>query len=66
MSEVKKNEATEVAVASGFAAVANAGGLNDMTEDLAGLELTFDRIKIPSGDLQLLRFQTETAMTQRW
>lgn len=49
MSEVKKNEATEVAVASGFAAVANAGGLNDMTEDL-----------------QLLRFQTETAMTQRW
>lgn len=49
MSEVKKNEATEVAATNGFAAVVSVGGLNDMTEDLAGLELTFDRIKIPSG-----------------
>lgn len=48
MSETR-NEATEVAVTSGYAAMANADGLGDMTEDLAGLELTFDRIKIPSG-----------------
>ena len=49
MSEEKKNKATEVAVTSGFAALANAGVLNDATEDLAGLDLTFDRIKIPAG-----------------
>lgn len=49
MSEIKKNEATEVAVTSGYAALANTESMNDMTEDLAGLELTFDRIKIPSG-----------------
>lgn len=49
MSDNKKNEATEVAIKSGFAAMVNAGGLHEMTEDLAGLELTFDRIKIPSG-----------------
>lgn len=48
MSETR-NEATEVAVTSGYAAMTNADGLGDMTEDLAGLELTFDRIKIPSG-----------------
>lgn len=48
MSETR-NEATEVAVTSGYAAVANADGMSDMTEDLAGLELTFDRIKIPAG-----------------
>ena len=49
MSEEKKNKATEVAVTSGFAALANAWVLNDATEDLAGLDLTFDRIKIPAG-----------------
>lgn len=49
MSEVKKNNDKELAVTSGFAALANAGALNDATEDLAGLDLTFDRIKIPAG-----------------
>ena len=33
----------------GFAALANADALNNAAEDLAGLDLTFDRIKIPAG-----------------
>lgn len=50
MSEKKNNETTEMAVASGFAALSNMAELNDpMMEDLAGMELTFDRIKIPAG-----------------
>ena len=52
MSEKKNvtanNEQTALTT-GGFAALANAGALNDATEDLAGLELTFDRIKIPAG-----------------
>lgn len=40
----------EVLVTSGFAALANTDSLNEMmTEDLNGLDLTFDRIKIPAG-----------------
>ena len=42
------NEQTALTT-GGFAALANAGALNDTTEDLAGLDLTFDRIKIPAG-----------------
>ena len=49
MSDTKKNESTELTNTGGFAALANAGALNDATEDLAGLELKFDRIKIPAG-----------------
>lgn len=52
MSEKKNvtanNEQTALTT-GGFAALANVGALNDATEDLAGLELTFDRIKIPAG-----------------
>ena len=52
MSEKKNvtaNNAQTALTTGGFAALANAGALNDATEDLAGLELTFDRIKIPAG-----------------
>lgn len=42
------NEQTALAT-GGFAALANADALNNAAEDLAGLDLTFDRIKIPSG-----------------
>ncbi len=46
---VSENEETTAVVAGGFAMLANAGALGSVSEDLAGLELTFDRIKIPAG-----------------
>ena len=47
---VKKNtETTEMAVQSGYAALANTDALADAADDLAGLQLTFDRVKIPAG-----------------
>ena len=49
MSEVKKNNDKELAVTSGFAALANAGAQYAATEDLAGFALTFDRKKISAG-----------------
>ena len=48
MTEIKK-ETTEVAKINNFAELANASALNDVTEDLAGLDFTFDRIRIPAG-----------------
>jgi hypothetical protein len=47
-NDTANNEQTAL-TAGGFAALANVGALNDATEDLAGLDLTFDRIKIPAG-----------------
>lgn len=47
MSEAKKNN--ELTTAGGFAALANNDVLENAAEDLAGLTLTFDRIKIPAG-----------------
>ncbi len=47
MSEQNKNALTTQN--SGFAALANTDALNMAADDLAGLELTFDRIKIPAG-----------------
>ena len=50
MSEKEKNETMEVAVVGGFATLSNMKEMNEaMMEDLAGMKLTFDRIKIPSG-----------------
>ena len=46
---VTANEETTALATGGFAALANADALGNVSEDLAGLELTFDRIKIPSG-----------------
>lgn len=46
MSEQKN---TEIVEAGGFAALAGQDVLADLTDDLQGLELSFDRIKIPSG-----------------
>jgi hypothetical protein len=47
---VKKNtETTEMAVQSGYAALASTDALMDAADDLAGLQLTFDRVKIPAG-----------------
>lgn len=48
-NHVAENEETTAVVAGGFAMLANAGALGSVSEDLAGLELTFDRIKIPAG-----------------
>ncbi len=48
-NHVSENEETTAVVAGGFAMLANAGALGSVSEDLAGLELTFDRIKIPAG-----------------
>ena len=50
MSKIINKEETQKTIAGGFAALANINGVNDsLSEDLAGLELTFDRIKIPAG-----------------
>lgn len=49
MNHVTGKEETTAVAAGGFAALANAGALGSVSEDLAGLELTFDRIKIPAG-----------------
>ncbi len=48
-NHVAENEETTAVVTGGFAMLANAGALGSVSEDLAGLELTFDRIKIPAG-----------------
>lgn len=42
-NDTANNEQTAL-TAGGFAALANVGALNDATEDLAGLDLTFDRV----------------------
>jgi len=47
MSESKKNN--EIMENSGFAALMDGDALEDAAADLAGLQLTFDRIKIPAG-----------------
>ena len=48
MSENKKT--TELATKSGYAALATNNTLNEaMTEDCQGLEMTFDRVKLPAG-----------------
>ncbi|WKY49086.1 hypothetical protein Q5O24_07195 [Eubacteriaceae bacterium ES3] len=49
MSDKKTNELKELTTISGFAALSNMEMLNEFDDDLAGLELTFDRIKIPAG-----------------
>lgn len=49
MSDKKTNEPNEITTASGFAALSNMEMMNEFDDDLAGLELTFDRIKIPAG-----------------
>ena len=49
MSEKTKNEANEMTVTGGFAALSNMVKMNEYDDDLAGLGLTFDRIKIPAG-----------------
>lgn len=50
MSEKQNTQSAEIAVTSGFAALSNMTNFNEaLAEDLAGLELTFDRIKIPAG-----------------
>lgn len=43
------NEQTAMPATIGFASLANMEALSFAAEELAGLELTFDRIKIPSG-----------------
>jgi hypothetical protein len=43
------NEATEMMMAGGYGMLAGVETLSDAAEDLAGLQLTFDRVKIPSG-----------------
>ena len=49
MSE-NKNNSTEVAVTSGFAALAGLDILQEaLADDCQGLDFTFDRIKIPAG-----------------
>jgi len=47
MSDTKKNN--ELMETSGFAALKGSDALENAAEDLAGLDLTFDRIKIPAG-----------------
>ncbi|MCK9479278.1 MAG: hypothetical protein M0R40_07245 [Firmicutes bacterium] len=50
MSTKQNTKSTEIAVTSDFAALTDMTSFNEaLTEDLAGLELTFDRIKIPAG-----------------
>lgn len=49
MSDKKTNEPNEITTTSGFSALSNMEMMNEFDDDLAGLELTFDRIKIPAG-----------------
>lgn len=49
MTMKKNTESTEMAVQSGYAALASTDALTDAADDLAGLQLTFDRVKIPAG-----------------
>ncbi|WP_020700583.1 hypothetical protein [Selenomonas bovis] len=49
MTMKKDTESTEMALQSGYAALANTDALTDAADDLAGLQLTFDRVKIPAG-----------------
>lgn len=49
MNMKKDTESTEMALQSGYAALANTDALTDAADDLAGLQLTFDRVKIPAG-----------------
>lgn len=49
MTMKKNTESTEMVVQSGYAALASTDALTDAADDLAGLQLTFDRVKIPAG-----------------
>lgn len=60
MSEAIKNETTEMAVASGYSAIANMDFLAEaMNDDCAGLDFKFDRIKIPSGGMTAFEVPSE-------
>ena len=49
MSEKTNNETTEMTASGGDGILADSDVLAEAAEDLAGLQLTFDRVKIPSG-----------------
>ena len=49
MSDQKNVETTEMTTVTGYAALAGEDAFASLEEDLAGLQLTFDRIKIPAG-----------------
>lgn len=49
MSEKTNNETTEMTASGGYGILADSDVLAEAAEDLAGLQLTFDRVKIPSG-----------------
>ena len=60
MSEAIKNETTEMAVASGYSAIANMDFLAEaMNADCAGLDFKSDRIKIPSGGMTAFEVPSE-------
>ena len=44
-----QNQEPNTLTTTGFAALANNDALNDMQDELTGLSMTFDRIKIPAG-----------------
>ena len=59
-AEAIKNETTEMAVASGYSAIANMDFLAEaMNDDCAGLDFKFDRIKIPSGGMTAFEVPSE-------
>lgn len=52
-------------VKSGYAALANNDLMTELAEDLTGLTLRYDRVKIPSGQARCLRSPARTGRA-RW
>ena len=60
MSEMMKNENTEVMPTGGFSAVAAMDMISEaMSDDCAGLDFKFDRIRIPSGGMTAFEVPSE-------
>ena len=52
MAETKKTESTEMTVSRGYSELTNMSFLSEaMNDECAGLEFSFDRVKIPSGGM---------------
>lgn len=60
MSEAIKNKTTEMTATSGYSALTNMDFLAEaMSDDCAGLDFKFDRIKIPSGGMTAFEVPAE-------
>ena len=59
MAETKKTESTEMTVSRGYGELTNMSFLSEaMNDECAGLEFSFDRVKIPSGGMTAFEVPT--------